>query len=347
MTPRAPPLPDLLCPTAMWLERHWQRITALGIALYPLSLLFRAVVAARRAAYTHGVLRTGHLPVPVIVVGNVTVGGTGKTPLVLWLAAFLQQRGMQPAIVSRGYGAPETTPRPVAPTSAPARFGDEPVLLAQRSGCPVWVGRDRVAAAHALLAAHPSTDVIISDDGLQHYRLARDIEIAVVDGTRGLGNGLMLPAGPLREPASRLATVDAVVVNGGGAVADAWPGALTMRLEGREFRNVLNPGWVVGPEHFQRKRVRAIAGIGHPPRFFSHLDALGLQFEAIAFEDHHAYTARDIALADAEAIVMTEKDAVKCAAFASEVHWALPVAAVPDPELGELVLHKLKIKSPP
>ena len=142
---------------------------------------------------------------PVIVVGNITVGGTGKTPLVLWLAAFLAQHGMRPGIVSRGYGSDAAQPRPVTPTPIPARFGDEPVLLAQRSGCPVWIGADRVAAARALLAAHRDCDVIVSDDGLQHYRLARDVEIAVIDGARGLGNGLMLPAGPLREPASRVA----------------------------------------------------------------------------------------------------------------------------------------------
>lgn len=331
----------------MWLERHWPHVTAVGVALYPVSLIFSAVVAARRAAYAYGLLRTVRLPVPVIIVGNVTVGGTGKTPLVLWLAAFLQQHGVKPAIVSRGYGIRDKTPRPVAPTSDPAQCGDEPVLLAQRSGCPVWVGADRVAAARALLTAHPDTDVVISDDGLQHYRLDRDITIAVIDGLRGLGNGLMLPSGPMREPASRLSYVDAVVVNGGAHGSQVFPGAFTMRLEGGEFRNVLNPAWVVGPEYFQNKRVRAVAGIGHPPRFFLHLNALGMQFEAAPFRDHHAYTADDLAWPHTDAIVMTEKDAVKCAAFASENYWALPVAAAPDRELGDLVLSMLKIKSPP
>jgi tetraacyldisaccharide 4'-kinase len=331
----------------MWLERHWQRVTAVGVALYPVSLIYRAVVAARRAAYTYGLLRVERLPVPVIIVGNVTVGGTGKTPLVLWLAELLQQQGMTPAIVSRGYRASATAPRPVEPTFHPAQCGDEPVLLAQRSRCPVWVGADRAATARALLTAHPDTQVIISDDGLQHYRLARDITVAVVDGLRELGNGLMLPAGPLREPASRLSCVDAVVVNGGIHGSQVFPGAYTMRLEGREFRNLLNPDSVVGPEYFQNKRVRAVAGIGHPPRFFLHLNALGMQFEAAAFPDHHAYTANDLGWPGAEAIVMTEKDAVKCAAFASEKYWALPVTAVPERELGELILSMLKIKSPP
>ncbi|MES2562671.1 MAG: tetraacyldisaccharide 4'-kinase [Pseudomonadota bacterium] len=331
----------------MWLERHWQNVTTVGVALYPLSLIFRAIVAARRAAYACGLRRTAPLPVPVIIVGNITVGGAGKTPLVLWLAQFLQQHGMTPAIVSRGYRTPDTAPREVTPMSDPVRCGDEPVLLAQRSGAPVWVGVDRVATARALLAAHPHTDVIISDDGLQHYRLQGDIKIAVIDGLRGLGNGLMLPAGPLREPASQLSRVDAVVVNGGAHGSQTFPGAYTMRLEGREFRNVLNPDWIVGPDYFQSKRVRAVAGIGHPPRFFLHLHALGMQFEAAPFPDHHAYDADDLAWPDAQAIVMTEKDAVKCAAFASENYWALPVVAVPDRELGELMLSMLKLKSPP
>ncbi|HET7158036.1 MAG TPA: tetraacyldisaccharide 4'-kinase [Burkholderiales bacterium] len=329
----------------MRLERHWQHVTALGVVLYPLSLIFRAAAAIRRAAYAGGLRSTERLPVPVIIVGNITVGGTGKTPLVLWLSEFLQQHGMTPAIVSRGYRTPVTAPRAVAPTSDPAQFGDEPVLLAQRSGAPVWVGADRVAVGRALLAAHPHTQVIISDVGLQHYRLHGDIKIAVVDGLRGLGNGLLLPSGPLREPVSRLSRADAVVVNGGAHGSQIFPGAYTMRLEGREFRNVLNPDWIVGPDYFQSKRVRAVAGIGHPPRFFLHLHALGMQFEAAPFPDHYAYDADDLAWPEAEAIVMTEKDAVKCAAFATEKFWALPVAAVPDRELGELVLSKLNLKS--
>jgi tetraacyldisaccharide 4'-kinase len=328
----------------MWLERHWQRVTVVSLLLYPLSVVFQAVVAIRRAAYRREWLQSGEVSVPVIIIGNVTVGGTGKTPLVLWLAGWLQQHGMQPAIISRGYGACVKSPHPVTADADPARVGDEPVLLAQRSRCPVWVGKDRVAAARALLATHPAVDVLISDDALQHYRLPRNIEIAVVDGTRGLGNGFMLPAGPLREPASRLASVDAVVMNGNPGAHETPPGAFNMQLEGREFRNLLNPTWVVGPDYFQRKRVWAVAGIGHPPRFFSHLHALGLQFEAIEFADHHPYVPSDLALPRAEAIVMTEKDAVKCAAFASEIHWVLPVTAVPDPAVGELVLHTLKSK---
>jgi tetraacyldisaccharide 4'-kinase len=284
------------------------------------------------------------LPVPVIVVGNISVGGTGKTPLVLWLVEFLAGRGISCGIVSRGYGGDSEAPRPVVRGSDAARFGDEPVLLAQRTDAPVWVGADRAAVARALLAAHPDCAAIVSDDGLQHYRLRRDVEIAVIDGERGFGNGLMLPAGPLREPPSRLRSVDAAVVN--GALHEIYPAPDTfgMRLEGREFRNVLNPQHVVGPEHFQRARIAAIAGIGNPARFFAHLGELGLRFEAHAYADHHAYTGEDLPR-DADAVVMTEKDAVKCAAFASEKHWALRVDAVPDPALGEFILDKIKAKS--
>jgi tetraacyldisaccharide 4'-kinase len=324
-----------------WLERQWQGLTPASLALYPVSLLFRAVTALRRAGYTSGLLRVEHVRVPVIIVGNITVGGTGKTPLVLWLASLLQRHGMRPGIVSRGYGTTIRAAREVRPDSDAAHVGDEPLLLARRSGCPVFVGIDRVAAANALLAAHASCDVIVADDGLQHYRLARDVEIAVVDGARGLGNRMMLPAGPLREPPSRLDTLDAVVVN--GTQSGAWPRAYAMRLEARQFRNVLNPDFAVDAAHFRGKRVLAIAGIGNPARFFTQLEALGIEFEARPFPDHHAYTRGDLALAQADAIVMTEKDAVKCALFASASCWVLPVDAELDPALGELVLRKLRI----
>lgn len=326
----------------MRLERHWQRITPVSVLLFPVSLIFRAAVAARRYAYSASLLKSERMAVPVIVVGNITVGGTGKTPLVLWLASFLMQHGRRPGIVSRGYGSDTSQPRPVPASADPARFGDEPVLLAQRSSCPVWIGADRVAAARGLLAASPFCDVILSDDGLQHRRLARDAELAVIDGARGLGNGLMLPAGPLREPASRLREVDAVIVNGPMQSSAEVQKVIAMRLEGRQFHNILNPEHVVGPEYFKRQRVHAIAGIGHPPRFFAQLNELGIEFEARAFPDHHAYTPGDLAFASGNVVVMTEKDAVKCAAFASETHWALRVDAVLDPELGELILNKLK-----
>jgi tetraacyldisaccharide 4'-kinase len=249
---------------------------------------------------------------------------------------------MQPGVVSRGYGSDSRTPRHIAPHADPARSADEPLLLAQRSGCPVWVGADRTGAAEALLRAHPDCNVIVSDDGLQHYRLVRNVEIAVVDGTRGFGNGLMLPAGPLREPVSRLRDVDAVVINGTLRSPGISSAAFAMKLEGRKFRNVLNPHLTVEAAHFHGQRLHAVAGIGNPERFFDHLKALGLAFHAHAFPDHHRFGANDLAFEDADAILMTEKDAVKCAPFAAETHWALRVDAVPDPGLGEVVLRKLR-----
>ncbi|MGZ9013735.1 MAG: tetraacyldisaccharide 4'-kinase [Burkholderiales bacterium] len=330
----------------MWLEQHWQRITPVSVLLYPLSLVFRAVIALRRAAYATGILKRERVAAPVIVVGNISVGGTGKTPMVLWLARFLSKHGRTPGIVSRGHGSALREPHPVSADANADRFGDEPVLLARRSGCPVWIGHNRAAAARALLESHPACDTILSDDGLQHYGLHRDLEVVVIDGARGLGNGCMLPAGPLREPASRLRSVDAVVINGPPRAVRSGGKAFAMRLEGTEFRNLLNPEHLVDAGHFRNQRIHAVAGIGHPARFFSHLRDLGIEFEGHAFEDHHAFTPSDIDFPDADAVLMTEKDAVKCATFASEKHWVLPVDADPDAALGALVLRTLQEKSP-
>ncbi len=276
----------------------------------------------------------------VIVVGNITVGGSGKTPLVLWLAQFLRQQGFRPGIVSRGYGGSAVLPQQAEPDGDAAQVGDEPLLLARRSHCPVWVGRDRVAAGRALLAAHPECDVIISDDGLQHYRLRRDMEIAVVDGQRRFGNGYLLPAGPLREGVGRLCSVDAVVVNGNEEVTSSVP-QFHMRLRGVALSN-LRSGVTAGVEGFKGKSIHALAGIGHPPRFFDHLHGLGLEFEAHSFPDHYAYRPGDLDWPGADAVLMTEKDAVKCAAIATDRHWVLAVDAELDPGLGVLILDKFK-----
>jgi len=332
-----------------WIQPHWERFTAVSALLAPISFLFRVVAAARRASYRFGLATTTRLPVPVIVVGNITAGGTGKTPLTLWLAAVLRKQGRSPGIVCRGYGGTARAPQPVRPDSDPYACGDEAVLLARRSGCPVWTGADRPAAARGLLAAAPGCDVVVSDDGLQHYALARDLEICVVDGERGFGNGWLLPAGPLRESPSRLAAFDAVVINGGSGV-DRSPlpairrlnaQCLGMKLEVRGFWNLQHVDRRVGVEHFRGKRVHAIAGIGNPGRFFQHLQGMGLDFVPHSFPDHHPFTASDLAYAGAEAVVMTEKDAVKCQRFAAKTCWALAVDAVPDSGLDELVLHKL------
>jgi len=323
------------------IERHWYRLSALSIALLPLSLVFLVVVMVRRLLYRTRLLASEAVSVPVIVVGNISVGGTGKTPTVLWLTDLLLDAGFHPGIITRGYGGNERIQAVTSQTDT-AMAGDEPVLLAQRSGCPVWTGRDRVAAARALLAQHREVDVLISDDGLQHYRLKRDIEIAVVDGERGFGNGLLLPAGPLREPVGRLHSVAAVIVN--GATRLTLPHRHDMRLEGRTFVNLLNPLLQSSPEAFRGKVLHAVAGIGNPMRFFMHLTALDLSFTAHPFTDHHRFSAADLDFPDADAVLMTEKDAVKCAAIARENFWCLPVEAKVDSALADLILDRLKTR---
>jgi tetraacyldisaccharide 4'-kinase len=318
-------------------EKYWYGITPLHLVLLPASLLFGLIAALRRLLYRTGALHSEKLPVPVVVVGNITVGGSGKTPLALWLVQQLLDAGWHPGIVSRGYRGSATAPRAVSPLDAAAEVGDEPLLMAQRRLCPVWIGRDRPAAARALLAANPGCDIIVSDDGLQHYRLRRDAEIAVVDGHRRIGNGFLLPAGPLREPVSRLDTVDAVVVNGGAS----GHGKFGMRLQGEVFHNLLNPETTARAADFHGMRVHALAGIGHPERFFRYLESQGIAIVRHALPDHHRYTVSDIAIDDADAILMTEKDAVKCASFATEKCWVLRVDAQVDPALAQHILRKI------
>lgn len=326
-----------------WLERQWYRGGLWSRLLLPLSLLLSLVVWLRRSAYRTGLLSSWRATVPVIVVGNITVGGTGKTPLVLWLVDFLKAQGRHPGIISRGYGGNARDAVQVTPASHPDEAGDEPLLMARRASCPVWIGRDRPAAARALLAAYPECDVLVSDDGLQHYALARDFEIVVVDGARWYGNGAMLPVGPLREPLWRLRSVNAVVINGGHAALGK--GAYAMALRGDEFHRLCNDAETAAAVDFSGKRLHAIAGIGHPARFFNHLRSLGLDVIEHAFPDHHRFAAEDLQIDHAAAILMTEKDAVKCFAFAPPNAWYLPVKAeIPDC-LGEKILEKIsKVK---
>lgn len=237
---------------SLFLARHWVRFSWFTVALMPVSGLYAALIALRAAAYRTGLLRAHRVSVPVVIVGNITVGGTGKTPLVLWICDFLHERGFRPGIVSRGYGGEGRTCA-VRPDTDPALTGDEPVLLARRSRAPVWIGGDRAAAARALLLAHPDCDVIISDDGLQHLALARDMEIAVVDARYGLGNGCSLPSGPLREGASRLERVDALVVHGHREQPLPGIAPLHMTLEGKEFANLLNPEFRISASGFGGK----------------------------------------------------------------------------------------------
>jgi len=322
-------------------EQHWYRLSALSLALWPASLVYRLLVALRRLAYRSGALPAVRLPLPVIVVGNIIAGGTGKTPLVLWLAAMLKKSGLKPGILSRGYRGSAAAPMEVTASSPALVVGDEPLLLARGSGCPVWIGRERAKAASGLLAAHPECDVLILDDGLQHYRLARDIEIAVED-ERGAGNGFLLPAGPLREPASR--RVDAWVAN--TAPCGTHMPCFRMDLRGDTFRRVAAPQTSAPAAAFAGKRLHAVAGIGNPQRFFDHLARLGLATVNHAFPDHHAYAASDLDFGDCEALLMTEKDAVKCEAFARGHWYALEVEAELAPAFFDFILarlHGLKI----
>lgn len=275
---------------------------------------------------------------PVVVVGNIAVGGTGKTPLVVWLAERLRQAGYRPGIVSRGYRGRQKAPAPVRPDSDPAAVGDEPVLLARRAACPVWVGRRRAEAARQLLTFHPEVDVILSDDGLQHYALARDIEVVVVDGERGFGNRWLLPAGPLREPLSRLSTVDAVVVNGGSALADLAAPQFAMALVGSRFWKLGRPEVMVDATYFAGRVVHAVAGIGNPERFFRDLGRLGIQVEPCAWPDHHRYRRQDLPSAT---LLMTEKDAVKCAAFDLPDAWVLAIDAEVAGGLENIILERI------
>ncbi len=312
----------------------WRSRGLLALALLPLSWLFCLVADLRRLAYRRGWLHSTRVPVPVIVVGNITVGGAGKTPLVLHLIDLLRSLGHRPGVISRGYGARSALgPRPVTGDSDPRELGDEPVLVARRAACPVWVAPRRAEAARALLD-QGGCDVLICDDGLQHYALQRDLEIALVDN-RGLGNGLCLPAGPLRERAARLARVDAVVGNG-----TDWPGAWRMDLEPQRLVGVSGLAGERALDELVGERVHALAGIGSPARFFATLRGAGLRPLEHPLPDHHAFRPTDIAFDDGLAVLMTEKDAVKCAQFAGPQHWYLRVGARLDDD-GERRLREL------
>jgi len=314
--------------------RHWYRLSPVSILLYPASLVFRFLVFLRRFLYRTGVMSQHRLRVPVIVVGNLTVGGSGKTPLILALAGALRQRGLRPGIVSRGYGGAHPGPLPVSAADDARRVGDEPLLLAQRSGCPVWVGASRVAAANTLLATDGDCDVILCDDGLQHYGLQRDFEIAVED-ERGYGNGLLLPAGPLREHASR--RVDATVVNG----PDVRPGSYQMKLRPSGFFRLGEGAGPLETSELSGKRLHAVAGIGNPDRFFAELSRMGLVFTAHPFADHHMFEATDLEFSDCDLVLMTEKDAVKCQRFGRHDLVVARVDAELDPALIELIMNRI------
>jgi tetraacyldisaccharide 4'-kinase len=305
----------------IWYDGHapW-----LSLALLPLSWLFGLIVACRRAAYRMGVLRRIRLARPVVVIGNVTVGGTGKTPFTIWLATQLQAKGVRVGIVLRGYGgASPHWPRDVSSDSAPEEVGDEAVLLATRTGAIVVAGPDRVAAARR--AIERGAEIVLSDDGLQHYRLARAREIVVIDGRRGVGNRRLLPAGPLREPVSRLAEADLRVVSWrDGAARPLTPVPATIQACARLSSVTALVGGETRPlDAFKGSRVHAVAAIGHPQQFFAALQEHGIEVAPHALPDHARLGADDIRFPDQLAVLMTEKDAVKCRAIADQRHWAV------------------------
>jgi tetraacyldisaccharide 4'-kinase len=315
--------------------KYWYRRGAIAWLLWPVSLLFGVVVLARRILYKLRILRSRHPGIPVIVVGNVTVGGTGKTPLAIWLAEFLKSKGWSPAIVSRGYGAKVQSPRAATIASDAGEVGDEPILLSRRSGCPVWVGADRLAVIAAMRASQPEVNVVILDDGLQHYRLRRDLELAVVDA-RGVGNGFLLPAGPLREPAWRLRTVDAVVANGLSRKED-----FSMVLVGDALHRMTDSRERRPLSAFAGQEVHAVAGIGDPKRFFLQLGAAGIKVQPHPFADHHAFKPSELEFGDELPVLMTEKDAVKLRHAAQPNWWVLPVTARLDAAFGDWLLRRL------
>ncbi|EOU1294999.1 tetraacyldisaccharide 4'-kinase [Cronobacter sakazakii] len=316
------------------IERIWSGRSPLWVLLLPLSWLYGLISGAIRLSYQLGLRKAWRAPVPVVVVGNLTAGGNGKTPVVVWLVEQLQQRGIRAGVVSRGYGGKAAHyPLVLSAATTPAQAGDEPVLIYQRTGAPVAVSANRAQAVQALID-NAGPQIIITDDGLQHYALARDKEIVVVDGVRRFGNGWWLPAGPMRERASRLKQVDAVITNGG----EARPGEIAMQLE---------PGLAANLRSGERRPVNtlenvvAMAGIGHPPRFFATLEKCGLTpVKTVSLADHQALRETDVLalLSEGQSLLMTEKDAVKCRAFAHDNWWYLPVdATLAQPQADQLL----------
>ncbi|OKB68633.1 tetraacyldisaccharide 4'-kinase [Serratia marcescens] len=320
------------------IERIWSGGSLLYLALLPLSWLYGLFSGLIRLSYRCGLRKSWRAPVPVVVVGNLTAGGNGKTPMVIWLVEHLQQRGYRVGVVSRGYGGKSAVyPLVLSQSTSTREAGDEPVLIYQRTGAPVAIAPKRAEAVQALLQQQP-LDVIITDDGLQHYALQRDFELVVIDGVRRFGNGWWLPAGPMRERATRLDSVDARIANGGVAQA----GEIAMRLQAREAVNLLSgerrPAAAL-------PRVVAMAGIGHPPRFFATLEKLNVEvIQEVAFADHQEYQQSQLAaLTSAEqTLLMTEKDAVKCRAFAQPNWWYLPVDAVLPSDQAEQLLQDIE-----
>lgn len=320
------------------IERIWSGSSLVYLLLLPLSWLYGLASGLIRLSYRCGLRKSWRAPVPVVIVGNLTAGGNGKTPMVIWLVEQLQQRGYRVGVVSRGYGGKSAVyPLVLDAQTTTRQAGDEPVLIYQRTGAPVAISPKRAEAVQALLN-QGELDLIITDDGLQHYALQRDFELVVIDGVRRFGNGWWLPAGPMRERVSRLKTVDACVANGGVAQQ----GEIAMKLQAQDAVNIAS-----GERRpaIELPHVVAMAGIGHPPRFFATLEKLGVEVEReVAFADHQEYNHGQLAAlaSQGQTLLMTEKDAVKCRAFAQPDWWYLPVEAILPTEQAEQLLQGIQ-----
>lgn len=327
-----------------FIERAWQHGHLMLWLLWPLTLVYRLVTSLRRMCYRSGLFRSVKLPIPVIIVGNITVGGNGKTPMVVWLANNLTEKGYRVGIISRGYGGSATQAMIVDNQTPVEECGDEPKLIVRKTNCLMAIGRDRVAAAELVIETAKNRDkpldFIVSDDGLQHYRLGRDVEIAIVDGVRRLGNGKLLPMGPLREPKTRLREVDLVICNGGASnfneeSLDLIPDAIER----------ISTGEKIPLDQFKEGEVVAMAGIGYPPRFFDTLSGLGINtVKQVAFADHQPYNATQLEqlTSAGQFLLMTEKDAVKCQDFAQDNWYYLPVTAELPLAATQKIFNKLK-----
>lgn len=323
-----------------WLKR----ISFMSLILLPWSILFMAIVVMRKALYRAGIKKQMHFNVPVVVVGNFVVGGTGKTPLVLALVKLLVSKGYKPGIVSRGYGVDKLEqPIFVHSNNDPSEVGDEPVLLANRAQVPMVVCADRPLAVQHLLN-NSDCDIVLSDDGMQHFPLGRDIEIVVVDGERKFGNGLCLPAGPLREPLMGLNRADWIVCNGKllSRKLRLAKKLVLMTLVPQAIINVSDPTKTLDPESMHDKKIHAVAGIGNPGRFFKELKALGFSIIEHPFPDHYRYKRQDLDFGEDELVVMTEKDAVKCKSFLDERHFYVPIEAELSEKFSQDFLLKIK-----
>lgn len=305
-----------------FLEKVWYSSHPVSLLLLPVAWLYTLVISIRRLCFQAGIFPVTQVDAPVIVVGNITVGGTGKTPLVLWLVDYFRQKGLKPGIVSRGYGGQDAArPQQVRADSNPELVGDEPVLIARNTLSPVAIAKKRRLAAEQLIQ-HYKCNLIICDDGLQHYGLGRDIEIAVIDGQRRFGNERCLPAGPLRETLGRLASVDLVV-----SKYKAMRHEYKMEYDYGDLVSLQNPEKRLPLEELAGQEVHAVAGIGNPERFFSHLRHHNIHVIKHTYPDHHPFQEEDIRFQDGLPVVMTEKDAVKCFPFSGSVHWYLPIKA--------------------